>query len=53
VRRLEGKDALDPMRFFVPDMTPRDYHRLAERTQRPEVEEGRGEGAPEEMRGAD
>lgn len=32
VRTLEGR-TLDPMRFFVPDMTPETYHELEERTQ--------------------
>ncbi|MFB6231018.1 MAG: M23 family metallopeptidase [Salinibacter sp.] len=33
VRNMDGK-ALDPMQFFVPDMSPKSYHRLVQRTQR-------------------
>ena len=41
VRNMDGK-ALDPMRFFVPDMSPKSYHRLVQRTQqyRMQVQEG-------------
>jgi len=45
VRRLEGKDALDPMRFFVPDMTPRDYQRLAKRTRSDNTQLAHARGA--------
>lgn len=31
VRDLDGR-SMDPMRFFVPDMTPEEYHRLEQRT---------------------
>lgn len=31
VHKQEGK-SLDPMRFFVPDMTPEEYHELEQRT---------------------
>jgi len=32
--RTTGDEALDPMRFFVPDMTPKAYHKLQKRTKR-------------------
>lgn len=36
VRKTNGR-TLDPMKFFVPDMTPRTYHKLEKRTQQYEA----------------
>jgi len=33
VRKLENKRSLNPMNFFVPDMTPKEYHQLEKRTE--------------------
>ena len=33
VRKLDNKRSLNPMNFFVPDMTPKQYHRLEKRTE--------------------
>jgi murein DD-endopeptidase MepM/ murein hydrolase activator NlpD len=33
VRKLDNKRTLNPMNFFVPDMTPKQYHRLEQRTE--------------------
>ncbi len=34
VRKLNNKRSLNPMNFFVPDMTPKEYHQLEQRTKR-------------------
>jgi murein DD-endopeptidase MepM/ murein hydrolase activator NlpD len=33
VRNLDSKRTLNPMNFFVPDMTPKEYHELEKRTE--------------------
>lgn len=47
VRTLQGR-ALDPMRFFVPDMSPETYHELEERTQHYQARVGSTEGTSDQ-----